>query len=59
MDKTKEILRKLNPILTNYVDLNSISILIPKKNIIVGKKSLDITDEIINLLNNDTKKLDF
>ena len=59
IEKTKEILKKLNPILTNYVELNSISILLPKKNIIVGKKNLDITDQIIKLLNNDIKKLDF
>ena len=31
----------------------------PKKNIIVGKKNLDITDEIIKLLNNKIKKLNF
>ena len=28
-------------------------------NIIVGKKKLDITDEIIKLLNNKSQKLDF
>ena len=58
-DKAKEILEILNPIITKYVDANSILIVIPKKNIIVGKKSLDITNQIIELLNNDIKKLDF
>ena len=58
-DYTKEILKSLNPIITEYVDLNSISIVIPKKNIIVGKKNLDITDQIIKLLNKNIKKIDF
>ena len=58
-DYTKEILKSLNPILTKYVDLNSISIVIPKKNIIVGKKNLDITEQIIKLLNDNIKKINF
>ena len=59
IDYTKEILKSLNPIIAKYVDLNSISIVIPKKNIIVGKKNLDITEQIIQLLNNDIKELKF
>ena len=59
IDKTKEILKILNPIITEYVDLNSISLVIPKKNIIVGKKNLDITNQIIKILNNNIKKLKF
>ena len=57
IDNTKEILSILNPIITKYVDLNSISIVIPKKNIIVGKKNLDITEDIVKLLNYNIKKL--
>ena len=59
IDKTKEILEVLNPIITKYVDLNSISIVLPKKNIIVGKKNLDITNQIIKILNENIKKLSF
>ena len=58
-DKIKEILEVLNPIITQYVDLNSISIVLPKKNIIVGKKNLDITNKIIKLLNKKIKTLNF
>ena len=57
IENTKEILKILNPIITNYVNLNSISIVIPKKNIIVGKRNLDITSEITDLLNNEIQKL--
>jgi len=31
IDKTKEILKTLNPIITKYVDSNAISIVLPKK----------------------------
>tara|TARA_A100001015_G_scaffold215573_1_gene242088 strand:+ start:167 stop:676 length:510 start_codon:yes stop_codon:yes gene_type:complete len=59
IENTKEILKVLNPIITNYVNFKSISIVIPKKNIIVGKKNLDITDDIIELLDKDIQKLNF
>ena len=59
IDNSKKILKVLNPIITEYVDLNSISIVIPKKNIIVGKKKLDITNQIIKLLNDDIDRLNF
>ncbi len=59
IERTKEILKVLNPIITNYVELNSISIVIPKKNIIVGKKNLDITDNITKLLNEKITELNF
>ena len=59
IENTKKILEILNPIITKYVELNSISLVIPKKNIIIGKKNLDITDEIVKLLNNNSTSLDF
>ena len=59
IDNTKKILKILNPIITNFVEANAISIVIPKKNIIVGKKNLDITDQIIKLLNDNIKKINF
>ena len=59
LENTKEILEILNPIITNFVETNAILIVLPKKNIIVGKKSLDITNQIISLLNNSSGKLNF
>ena len=56
---SKKIIEYLNPIITEYVNTNSISLVIPKKNIIVGKKNLDITDEIIQILNNKVNSLSF
>ncbi len=58
IENTKKILQMLNPIITKYVEENSISLVIPKKNIIVGKKNLDITDQILKKLNDMSEKLD-
>jgi len=51
-----KILNILNPLLTNYVEKNNIKLVVEKKNILIGIKSLDITDEILNILNEETKK---
>ena len=56
---TKKILLFLDPIIKKYVDNNSIALVLPKKNIIVGKKNLDITDAIINILNEQVKEINF
>tara|TARA_Y100000816_G_C25958105_1_gene499905 strand:+ start:388 stop:906 length:519 start_codon:yes stop_codon:yes gene_type:complete len=58
IDNTKKILKILNPIITKYVNENNISLVIPKKNIIVGKKNLDITHKITKMLNNQAKTID-
>ena len=59
IEYTKTILNHLNPIITSFVDKNSISIVLPKKNIIIGEKKLDITSDIINVLNNELKEIEF
>ena len=59
IENTKKILEIINPIITKYVNENAISLVIPKKNIVVGKKNLDITNEIIKLLNDQPIKLSF
>ena len=42
------ILKNINPILTNYAEDKNISLILDK-NILVGTKVLDITDEIVSL----------
>ena len=59
IESSKKVFEKLNPILTNYMKTNSVSLILRKKDIIVGKKSLDITSEIIELLNKEIQKIDF
>ena len=53
---TGEILKILNPLLTSYVDKNNILLVVEKKNILIGVKSLDITSKILQILNDETNK---
>ena len=56
---TKEILQTLNIIISKYVEENSIQIVFSKKDIVIAKKDLDITDPIMNLLNKQLVKIEF
>ncbi len=49
-----EILKIINPILTDYVEKKNIDIVIEKKNVIVGIKTLDITKDMLKKLNEKT-----
>ncbi len=42
---------KINPIIQNYMDNNSIDILLERKNVFIGKTDSDITDIIIEEIN--------
>ena len=53
---TNKLLEILNPIISDYVEKNSISIVLPKKMIIVGKKKLDITLPVLKILNKSSQK---
>lgn len=53
---SSKILKTLNPIVANYVNKNNITLVIDKKNVLIGIKSLDITDKIIQILNDQTKE---
>ncbi len=53
---SNEILNILNPILTSYADQNNIKLVLEKKNVLVGIKTLDITNKILDLLNEKTNK---
>ena len=56
---SKKILTILNPLLTNYVEKNKIDIVLKKKDVLVGINKLDITNEILNIFNNETKNKEF
>ena len=57
VEATNKILSNLNPILSEYSSKNSISLIIQKKNIVIGKSNLDITKPILNLLNAKIKSV--
>lgn len=52
---TSKILEILNPLITNYVKKNNINLVIEKKNILVGSKTLDITNDILEEINKKTE----
>ena len=54
-----KLLKELNPIISNYVEKNSIAVVFPKNMIIIGKKSLDITLPILKLIDQKIQKIDF
>ena len=49
----------IKPIITKYVNSNSISLVIPKKNIVIGKKNLDITIPVLKILDKNIQKINF
>ena len=53
-----EILNHINEILTNYSKNESISLIIEKKNVVIGKTDLDVTSDIMSLLNKKIKKIE-
>ena len=53
IDNTNKLLQLITPILAKYADKKSISMILQKKNLIIGKTELDITDEIIIIINKE------
>ena len=53
----KKLIETLTPILAEYAQKNSISYIIPKQSIIIGKSELDLTKTIIEILNSKIKKI--
>ena len=58
IDATQKFLKELNPILLDYSKENGISIILQKKNIVLARTDLDITDKIIEIANTKIKKID-
>jgi len=56
VDNTNKLLQLINPILVKFSNDKEISIILQKKDLVVGKIQLDITDEIIKIINNNIKE---
>ncbi len=56
VENTNNLLKLITPILAKYSTENKISIILQKKDLIIGKTELDITDEIIKVINNEVKE---
>tara|TARA_Y100000590_G_C15516210_1_gene937450 strand:+ start:248 stop:763 length:516 start_codon:yes stop_codon:yes gene_type:complete len=53
-----KILKSINEIMTEYSKNNSISLVITKQSIIIGKTELDVTNDILKLLNKKITKIE-
>ncbi len=51
------LIAKLTPILEEYSKKNSIKLIVQKKHIVMGKKEIDITKEILDLVNQKIKDI--
>ena len=50
-----KFIEKINIILLKYSDENSIDLILLKKNIIIGRSNIDITNKIIEIVNKEIK----
>ena len=53
---TDKFMKMINSIFIKYSNEKSISMIFAKKNMIIGKAELDVTDEIIKIVNNEIKE---
>ena len=56
VNNTNNLLKLINPILIKFSNEEGISIILKKKNLVVAKTELDITEEIIKIINTEVKE---
>jgi Skp family chaperone for outer membrane proteins len=56
IDNTNNLLKLINPIIVKFSNDNEISIILQKKDLVVAKTELDITDEVIKTINTNIKQ---
>ena len=54
---SNKLIVELSPILKEYAEKNSISLILQKKNIVMGKKEIEITDEILSIADKKIKEI--
>ena len=57
LNASADFAEKIKPILADYASENNIDMIIQKKNIVMGKTDLDITDEILKIVDKKINKL--
>ena len=57
LEATSKMITLIRPILSEFSDKNSISLIIDKKNVIIGKTALDITDDILKIIDEKISKI--
>ena len=53
--KLNNFLSKITPLIEKFVEENSINIVLNKKNLFIASKKFDITNQIIEIVNNNIK----
>ena len=56
IDNTNNLLKLINPILVKFSNDEEISIILQKKDLVIAKTQLDITDEVIKIVNSEVKE---
>jgi Skp family chaperone for outer membrane proteins len=56
IDNTNNLLKLINPILVKFSNEKKIAIILQKKDLVVAKTQLDITDEVIKIVNSEVKE---
>jgi len=51
----ENIFKKINPIINDYMEENSVNLLFDSKNIFMGAKKLNLTEDILKKINNELK----
>lgn len=51
----ENIFKKIGPIINNYMEENSVSVLFDSKNIFMGSKKSNLTEDILNRINKEFK----
>ena len=55
-DNTNNLLKLINPILVKFSNDKEIAIILQKKDLVVAKTQLDITDDVIKIVNSEVKE---
>ena len=56
INNTNSLLKLINPILVKFSNDKEIAIILQKKDLVVAKSQLDITDEVIKIINSEVKE---
>tara|TARA_Y100000590_G_scaffold130088_1_gene148616 strand:- start:2341 stop:2868 length:528 start_codon:yes stop_codon:yes gene_type:complete len=57
VEATSKLLNQINPIIADYSQKNNISMILRKKDLVIARTDLDITNEIIEIVNSKIKKI--
>ena len=51
----ENILKQISPIINDYMEENSINVLLDSKNIFIGSKELNFTEDVLKEINKELK----